>query len=473
MKKRVAIIGAGPAGMTAGYEISKNENFDCVIYERTSEVGGMARSFKLFNRTVDLGPHRFFSNDTRVNKLWLEVIGNNYKMVNRITRIFYKNKFFDYPLKPFKALILLGFTESFLCLFSYFNSLIFPIKNADTFESWVSNRFGKRLYRIFFKGYTEKLWGIKCESLTAEFAQQRIKKFSLGEAIISAFKVNKLKHKTLVDQFAYPLNGNGQVYDKMLQLFEANGAQILYSSNILEISLTEKNTYLLKTDNGNEEYDYLVSSMPIDNFLKIFTSTNTTILNSVPALAFRNTIIVYVQLNKTNLFQDQWLYIQDENILTGRVTNFNNWVSDIFEDKNDTVLALEYWCYEKDNIWSLEKSNFFEIISKDLKNCGFIEQTNEIINFEVVRIPKCYPVYKDDYKIHLEKIQNFIDDFDNLQLIGRYGSFKYNNQDHSILMGILAARNIIHNEKNNIWDINTDYEYHESSTITETGLKNN
>jgi protoporphyrinogen oxidase len=159
--------------------------------------------------------------------------------------------------------------------------------------------------------------------------------------------------------------------------------------------------------------------------------------------------------------------------LTGRVTNFNNWVSDIFEDKNDTVLALEYWCYEKDTIWSLEKSNFFEIISKDLKNCGFIEKTNEIVNFEVVHIPKCYPVYKDDYKIHLEKIQNFIDEFDNLQLIGRYGSFKYNNQDHSILMGILAARNIIYNEKNNIWDINTDYEYHESSTITETGLKNN
>ena len=473
MKKRVAIIGAGPAGMTAGYEISKNENFDCIIYENTSGVGGMARSFKLFDRTVDLGPHRFFSNDTRVNKLWLEVIGNNYKMVNRITRIFYKNKFFDYPLKPFKALILLGFAESFLCLLSYFNSFLFPIRNADTFESWVSNRFGKRLYRIFFKGYTEKLWGIKCESLTAEFAQQRIKKFSLGEAIISAFKFNKTKHKTLVDQFAYPLGGNGQVYVNMLKIFEANGGQMKFNSNIIEISLTERNTYLLKTDNRDEEFDYLISSMPIDNFLKIFKSTNTSISNSISSLVFRNTIIVYVQLNKSNLFKDQWLYIQDENILTGRATNFNNWVSDIIGDKKDTVLALEYWCYEKDSIWALEKNSFFEIISKDLINCGFIDKSNEILNFEVVRIPKCYPVYKDDYKIHLEKIQNFIDGFDNLQLIGRYGSFKYNNQDHSILMGHLAARNITNNEKNNIWNINTDYEYHESSIITETGLKTN
>jgi protoporphyrinogen oxidase len=473
MKKRVAIIGAGPAGLTAGYEISKNENFDCVIYERTAEVGGMARSFKLFDRIVDLGPHRFFSNDTRVNKLWLEVIGSNYKMVNRITRIFYKNKFFDYPLKPFKALILLGFTESFLCLFSYFNSFLFPIKHADTFESWVSNRFGKRLYRIFFKGYTEKLWGIKCESLTAEFAQQRIKKFSLGEAIISAFKVNKTKHKTLVDQFAYPLGGNGQVYDSMLKTFMVNGGQIIFKSNILEIKLTERNTYLLKTENGNEEFDFLISSMPIDNFLRIFKSTNTSILNSLPSLVFRNTIIVYVRLNKTNLFNDQWLYIQDENILTGRVTNFNNWVPDIIGDKKDTVIALEYWCYEKDSIWTIEKNSFFEIISKDLLNCGFINKSNEILDFEVVRIPKCYPVYKDDYKIHLEKIQNFIDEFDHLQLIGRYGSFKYNNQDHSILMGFLVARNVTNDEKNNIWDINTDYEYHESSTITETGLKNN
>jgi len=473
MKKRVAIIGAGPAGMTAGYEISKNENFDCVIYERTAEVGGMARSFILFDRIVDLGPHRFFSNDTRVNKLWLEVIGSNYKMVNRITRIFYKNKFFDYPLKPFKALILLGFTESFLCLLSYFNSFLFPIKNADTFESWVSNRFGKRLYRIFFKGYTEKLWGIKCESLTAEFAQQRIKKFSLGEAIISAFKINKNKHKTLVDQFAYPLGGNGQVYDSMLKTFMVNGGEIIFKSNILEIKLTERNTYLLKTENSNEEFDFLISSMPIDNFLRIFKSTNTSILNSLPSLVFRNTIIVYVRLNKTNLFNDQWLYIQDENILTGRVTNFNNWVPDIIGDKKDTVIALEYWCYEKDSIWTIEKNSFFEIISKDLLNCGFINKNNEILDFEVVRIPKCYPVYKDDYKIHLEKIQNFIDEFENLQLIGRYGSFKYNNQDHSILMGHLAARNITNNENNNIWYINTDYEYHESSTITETGLKNN
>jgi protoporphyrinogen oxidase len=246
-----------------------------------------------------------------------------------------------------------------------------------------------------------------------------------------------------------------------------------FNSNIVEISLTERNTYLLKTEIGNEEFDFLISSMPIDNFLKIFKSTNTSILKSVPSLVFRNTIIVYVQLNKTNLFKDQWLYIQDENILTGRVTNFNNWVPDIIGDKKDTVLALEYWCYEMDSIWALEKKSFSEIISKDLLNCGFIDESNEILDFEVIRIPKCYPVYKDDYKIHLEKIQSFIDDFDNLQLIGRYGSFKYNNQDHSILMGYLAARNITKNEKNNIWDINTDYEYHESSIITETGLKTN
>ena len=473
MKKKVAIIGAGPAGITAGYEISKNENFEIVLFEKFTEVGGMARSFTLFDRIVDLGPHRFFSNDTRVNKLWLEVIGNNYKMVNRNTRIFYKNNFFDYPLKPFKALITLGITESFLCLWSYFNSFLFPYKNANTFETWVSNRFGKRLYRIFFKGYTEKLWGIKCESLTAEFAQQRIKKFSLGEAIITAFKPNKGKHKTLVDQFAYPLSGNGEVYIKMQKMYEANGGKIIFNANIEAIDKTENNTYKIKNNISSEEFDFLISSMPIDSFLNIFKPTTQDIFNSLPSLVFRNTIIVYAQLNKTNLFKDQWLYIQDENILTGRITNFNNWVPEIMGNKEGIILALEYWCYENDSIWKLEKDMFSTIISKDLLNCGFIDNANEILNFEVVRINKCYPVYKDDYKIHLSKVQNFIDSFQNLQLIGRYGSFKYNNQDHSILMGHLAARNITNNENNNIWDINTDYEYHESSTITETGLKIN
>jgi protoporphyrinogen oxidase len=468
--KSIIIIGAGPAGLTAAYEISKNQNFKITILEKSNYLGGMARSFELFGQIVDLGPHRFFSNDTRVNKLWLEVIGKDYKMVNRVTRIFYKKRFFDYPLKPTNALFNLGLFETLFCLFSYFRYKLFPNPNTTTFEGWVTNRFGKRLYNIFFKGYTEKLWGIPCDKLTSEFAQQRIKKFSLGEAILNALKLkNNKNHKTLVDQFAYPLKGNGFVYEKMANILSERGINICYNQNIIKIT-NSSNQFVIETNEIVYESDFLISSMPITNFFKIFNLVDLNLLESVNKLIFRNTIVAYVKLNSEDLFIDQWLYIQDEKILTGRITNFNNWVTDIKMNTKGTVLALEYWCYDSDAIWNIGKEEMLKIVVKDLIICGFIKNINEVVDFDIIKVPKCYPVYNTTYKPHLQNIINFSNTINNLQFIGRYGSFKYNNQDHSILMGMLAARNILYNEKNNIWDINTDYEYHESSTITSTGL---
>jgi protoporphyrinogen oxidase len=470
--KKVLIIGSGPAGLTAGYEISKHKDFNCTILERSNFVGGMARSFELYNQIVDVGPHRFFSNDTRVNKLWLEVIGKDYKMVDRLTRIYYKNKYFDYPLKPLNALFTLGIFESILCVLNYFYYKIFPNKNIDTFEGWVTNRFGSRLYNIFFKGYTEKLWGIPCENLTAEFAKQRIKKFSLGEAIISALNFSKTKHKTLVDQFAYPLGGNGLVYEKMKKLYVNNGGELFFDINIKEISF-DGNKYLVKYNETEIEYDYVISSMPITNFLKLFKNSTKEILQDSNQLKFRNTILAYVNLKSLNSFDDQWLYIQEESILSGRITNFSNWVPEIIKDNKTTVLALEYWCYDNDAIWNSCDEDLKKIVIKDLINGKFIEFNNQIIEISFVKVPKCYPVYDNNYKPYLDNIIKFIKSYEKLQLIGRYGSFKYNNQDHSILMGYLAAHNVIHNENNDVWNINTDYEYHESSTITSTGLVKN
>jgi protoporphyrinogen oxidase len=470
MKNKVGIIGAGPAGLTAAYELSKNASFSCDLFEQSNEVGGMARSIILFDRILDIGPHRYFSNDLRVNMLWLEIIGDEYKMVDRTTRIFYKKKFYFYPLKPINALFNLGILESFLCVLSYFNSRFFKKYNLDTFEGWVSDRFGKRLYNTFFKSYTEKLWGISCDDLTSEFAKQRIKKFSLGEAIISSLKLNKNKHKTLVDQFAYPIKGNGYVYEKMKIKFVNNNGNLFFNSQIESIEYINKK-YFIKIENKIYEYDYLISTMPIDNFLNIFKNTLPNLNDSISLLSFRNTIVVYVKVDKLDLFIDQWLYIQDSNILSGRITNFNNWIPDIICNDTNTVLALEYWCFDFDDIWNYEKSQLSEIATKDLLNCGFIDDKNQVLDFEVIKVPKCYPIYKENYNLHLDKITNFLSEFPGLQLIGRYGSFKYNNQDHSILMGLLAARNILYNEKNDTWSINTDYEYHESSKITATGLQ--
>ncbi|MFM6947780.1 MAG: FAD-dependent oxidoreductase [Aquirufa sp.] len=469
---RIIILGAGPAGLTAAYELSKSTTNQIDLLEITDNVGGMARSFKLFNQTVDVGPHRFFSSDPRINTLWLEVIGKDYKMVNRTTRIYYKNKYFNYPLKAFNALFNLGIWETIICIGSYLSTKINTQKKITNFEDWVVSRFGYRLFSIFFKDYTEKLWGISCKELGTEFAEQRIKKFSLGEAILSILPFKKKQHKTLVDQFAYPIKGNGAVYQKMQQLFEKNNGKIHFQKSASKIILSENNTYQITLNDGSiMECDHLISTMPINQFVSIFSSATEDLQLNAANLKFRNTIILYVNINKEHIFKDQWLYIQDNSALSGRITNFNNWVPEIHQgNEGNTVLALEYWCFENDLIWNMSDDELQKIALKDLKSCKFIQTDQEVIGFKSLRVPKCYPIYFGDYKEHLDKLITFFNQFNNLQLIGRYGSFKYNNQDHSILMGILAARNIDKNENNNLWDINTDYEYQESSTITATGL---
>ena len=465
MRNRVLIIGAGPAGLTCGYQISKTDKYSCKIVEISNEVGGMARSITVFDRIVDIGPHRFFSNDTRINKLWLEVVENNYKMVNRLTRIYYNNRFFYYPLKPFNALFNLGLGKSILCVLSYFRYVLFPRKDDSSFSNWITNRFGYLLYSIFFKSYTHKLWGIDPDKLSSEFAKQRIKDFSLGEAILQLFK-RSAKHKTLVDQFAYPLKGNGYVYEKMKLLFLKNGGIIEFNKKIISISKQNGFFKVCYSSGVIEEYDHLVSSMPIDNFLNIFKNYK----DSPPSLKFRNTILVYALIENDNLFHDQWLYIQDENVAAGRITNFNNWVESIKNNKEGTVLVNEYWTNDSDKMWKYSDEELFTVCVNDLLSCGFIKNKDEAKGFEIIRVPKCYPIYTGDYKDELKKIKSFVEGVKGLQLIGRYGSFKYNNQDHSILMGMLAAENIIDDKNNDLWEINTDYKYHESSTISETGL---
>lgn len=464
-KKKVIIIGAGPSGLTCGYQISKSKHFKTKIIEITKEVGGMARSINIFDRIVDIGPHRFFSNDTRVNKIWLEVVGEEYEMVDRLTRIYYKKKYFNYPLKPFNALFNLGIFNSIMCVLSYLRYLLFPIKDTSSFSSWITNRFGYKLYSIFFKSYTQKLWGIPPDKLSSEFAKQRIKNFSLGEAILQLFR-KKNNHKTLVDQFAYPKKGNGFVYDRMARLFLDNGGVINFQKKIVNIKKTASNYEISYSDNSIDECDYLVSSMPIDNFLDLLENFNGRKVN----LRFRNTIIVYSLLKSNEIFQDQWLYIQDEKVRSGRITNFNNWVESIKNNKSGTILANEYWANDDDELWKLDDKELNKVCIQDLISCGFISKSSEIESFKVVRIPKCYPIYVGNYKKEMEKIRSELSKIEGLQLIGRYGSFKYNNQDHSILMGHLAAENIVSRSNNNLWDINTDYEYHESSRISQTGL---
>lgn len=467
---KVAVIGAGPAGITAAYELAKKIK-DVDVFEASSSVGGMAKTIDLWNQKIDIGPHRFFSSDTRVNELWLEVAGRDYEMVDRLTRIYYDKKFFHYPIKAFDALKNLGLFEAFRCFCFYCIELISPTKDTSTFEGWVTNRFGKRLYQIFFKTYTEKLWGIKCDTLDAEFAAQRIKKFSLGEAIKTALFGNSGKHKTLVDQFAYPHGGTGMIYERMAAFVKKQGGSVNVNSPVKRVLTKDGKAYALELEDGTvKEYDHIISSMPLSLMVSRLPEAPENIRKAANSLRFRNTIIVYLNVQAKDLFPDNWLYVHSADLQMGRLTNFRNWVPQVYGKEESTICALEYWCYDEDDFWKLSDEKLIELGKEELRKTGLIGEA-KISNGHIYRIHRCYPVYSTGYKETLTPVEDYLKTVDNLHVIGRYGSFKYNNQDHSILMGKLAAENILDNKQHDIWNINTDYEYQESSVITKTGLE--
>jgi protoporphyrinogen oxidase len=470
--KKIAIIGAGPAGLTAAYELSKR-NCQVDIFETQDGVGGMSRTITLWNCLVDIGPHRFFSSNRQINELWLEVAGEDYRMINRQTRIFYKNRFFQYPLKPFNAFKNLGPFETLRCIISYGQQKISPVPLNGDFESWVTRRFGKRLFFIFFKNYSEKLWGIKCTELDADFANQRIKKLSLYEAIKNGFSGDSAQHKTLVDQFAYPSGGTGMIYERMADHVRKRGGRIFLKTKVKRVVVKDGTAEGVELEDGTvKNYDAIISTMPLTNLANTIDKVPSAIKESLAKLKFRNTILVYLLVDGEGLFTDQWLYVHSPELLVGRITNFRNWLPDLYGDSKKTILALELWCNSDDEIWNYPDEKLIEIATSDLKKTGLagLKAVNEGF---VYRVPRCYPVYSKGYMEALLPVQEYLSGIENLYPIGRYGSFKYNNQDHSILMGMLAARKIDGERDIDLWEINTDYEsYQESTIITETCLKN-
>lgn len=474
---RIAVIGAGPAGLTSAYKLSQEIGKGISVldvYEAGDTVGGMSRSLSLWGQTVDLGPHRFFSKDKMINQLWLEIAGDEYEIVKRKTRIYYKKRFFDYPIRAFNALKGLGPWESILCILSYLGQKINPEKDNSSFEGWVTQRFGKRLYRIFFKTYSEKLWGIKCADLDSDFASQRIKKLSLFEAIRNALAINKVtRHDSLADLFAYPKGGTGSIYQKMRKAIEANGGKVYLNAPVKRVHVENLRVESLELSNGeHRKYDHVISSMPLTILANSLGIMPKTLLAKVNSLKFRNTILVYLHIKNYKTFPDQWLYIHDNEVDTGRITNFRNWVPELYGNERSTILCMEYWCNFDDEEWSADDKILMDRASQEIEKIGLAKKA-DILDSSVFRIPRCYPVYFKGYQEKLQPVQEFFRQIPNLDVIGRYGAYKYNNQDHSILMGLLAAENILLNKDHDLWGINTDYGiYQEEAIITRTGLRN-
>ncbi|MGH7435439.1 MAG: FAD-dependent oxidoreductase [Polyangiaceae bacterium] len=481
LRKTIAVIGAGPAGLTAALELTKR-GFSVRVFEAGPHVGGLARTIELWDQKVDIGPHRFFSRDARVNRVWLDVVGRDYAMVDRMTRIYYRKKFFHYPLRAGDALAKLGAAEAARCIASYGAEALrqrlngprarAPASEDEAFEDWVVRRFGRRLFEIFFKTYSEKLWGISCKELDADFAAQRIKKLSLVEAAKNALNLGAQKHATLVDRFAYPRHGTGSVYERMAARVVAAGGTVSLNRPVKRVVREgARVTGLELVDGTYEAFDHVISTMPLTLLVRGLGDADEGVRSAVDSLTFRNTLVVFLKVEAKDVFPDQWLYIHSADLLMGRVTNFRNWVPDICGRERASILALEFWCNDEDRIWSEDDAALVDRARREMRATGLLGDAS-VSAGHVVRVRRCYPVYRRGYKAHLARIVSFLRSIQNLTPIGRYGAFKYNNQDHSILMGLLAAENIAGEAHHDLWAINTDYDsYQEEAVITETGLE--
>jgi protoporphyrinogen oxidase len=454
---RVAIIGAGPAGLTAAHAL-QTAGVDIEIFEASPQVGGLARTINLWGHRVDLGPHRFFSQNQRVNAFWHQIAGEDFCAVNRRTRIFYRKSFFDYPLAVRNVLANLPPTDIAAAICSWLKAQLPGQPDARTFESWVVRRFGRHLFKMFFKSYTEKLWGIPCTDLDADFATQRIRGFSLGQVIVSALSFGKGKHRTLVDRFDYPTGGCGAVYEAMAREIVAKGGKIHFCAPVKRVTAVEGVvTGIALADGGERAFSHVISTMPLTLMAAQLPAVPPDVERAIAKLRYRNTILVFLRVEATNLFPDQWIYVHEPDVDVGRITNFRNWAPELYGDLKSTVLALEYWCNNEDPIWASPDDALIVKATAELLRIGLIG-TAAVSAGHVERIGRSYPVYAAGYREELACVTDFLKSFKNLLPIGRYGAFKYNNQDHSIFMGLLAAENIAQGAAHDLWNVNSDYD---------------
>lgn len=470
--QKVVIMGAGPAGIAAGYRLV-NADIETVLLEKESYVGGISKTVNFDNYYFDLGGHRFFTKFDEVNEFWSQVLGqDDFRTRPRLSRIYYKNKFFNYPIKPLNALIGMGFSDSLVVACSYVKAKLFPYKKEKTFEEWVTNRFGSKLYSVFFKTYTEKVWGIPCSRISAEWAAQRIK----GLSLFSAFKNAILKGKgnqikTLIDEFKYPVYGPGMMYNRAKQLIENKCGQVRLNSKVIGVKRDKFKITAVEYFNENgeiveEKGSHFISSIPITELITLFDPLpEKEVVTAASKLKYRSFITVGVVVNKKHVFPDNWIYVHSPEVMLGRIQNFKNWSPDMCADPEKTNLGLEYFCTEDDELWNMADEEIYEIACSDLQKLNMASR-QDIESFMVHRVPKAYPVYMQGYNKHLSTIKEYVRKFTNLELVGRYGMFKYNNMDHSIITGLYAADNILGIDSHNIWDVNTDEEYHEEKTNT-------
>jgi protoporphyrinogen oxidase len=461
---RVIVIGAGPAGLTAARELAR-QGLSPVVLEQSGVVGGLARTETYRGFHFDMGGHRFFTKVEEVEKIWHDVLGEELRRRPRLSRIYYRGRFFKYPLKPLDALAGLGVREAARVMLSYVWWQIFPHEREDTFEEWVTNRFGQRLFEVFFKSYTEKVWGIPCSTLRAEWAAQRIKDLSLRSAIVSMFLKPQTTIKTLIEEFDYPRFGPGMMWRSVAEEIRKVGGSVRLSSEVIAIRGAGRRIegVVISTD-GHEELvtgDHFLSSMPVSVLVqRLSPPPPPQVLEAALRLMYRDFLTVCLIVDAAVLFPDNWIYVHSPEVKVGRVQNFKNWSPDMVPDPGKTSLGLEYFCNEGDALWCMPDAELIRLGTEELERIG-LTRGAAVLDGCVFRVPKAYPVYDAHYRESLATIRAFVDDFENLQTIGRNGLHRYDNQDHAMVTGLLAVRNLTRGERHDLWNVNTDPEYHE------------
>ncbi len=525
-RKTAIIIGAGPAGLTAAYELLTRTDIKPVIIEKSTFMGGISRTVNYKGNRIDIGGHRFFSKSDRVMEWWARMLpiqasenvpatikyhrmernivpsataavnpDNVMLLRARKSRIYYLRRFFDYPITLSKDTVLkLGLWRTFKIGLSYIKSALFPLKQEDNLEQFFINRFGRELYGTFFKSYTEKVWGVPCTEISAEWGAQRIKGLSvwstLKHAFLKLFKkpasdISQKKTETsLIEQFLYPKFGPGQVWEEVARQITEMGGEIVTECKAGRLITDGWQVKALETTNSAGETktyagDYFFSTAPIQEIMRSFdVAPPANVLEVSDGLVYRDFLTVGLLVGSLKisdetpqgrqLVRDNWIYIQEPDVLLGRLQIFNNWSPFMVADQSKVWLGLEYFCNESDDIWKLSDERMVALATEELSKIGIIE-ASEVLDATVLRMEKTYPAYFGTYDRFAE-IRQHVDRYENLFLVGRNGMHRYNNQDHSMLTAMMAVDNIIagHIDKSSLWEVNTEMDYHEQKATAET-----
>jgi len=475
----VAIIGAGPAGLTAGYLLTKRGLSVAIIEQDATYVGGISRTVEHEGYRFDIGGHRFFSKSQQVVDLWNEILPDDFIQRPRMSRIYYEGKFYSYPLRAFEALWNLGLVRSALCMISFAKAKAFPNKRVKSFEDWTVNQFGHKLYSIFFKTYTEKVWGMPCDAMSADWAAQRIKGLSLWGAVVDGLKrslgLNKrpndgMQTKTLLETFRYPRLGPGMMWEAARDRIVASGTgTVLMGHSLKQLASDGTGGWrMTATGPGGEvliRAAHAISSAPMRELAARLHPLPATSFNA-GQLKYRDFLTVALKIRADeDLFPDNWIYIHDSKVKVGRIQNFRSWSPEMVPDAGVACVGLEYFCFEGDGLWSMPDDDLVDLATREMAQLGLVS-ADQVIGGVVVRQEKAYPVYDGDYAAHVDAMRRELEAaWPSLHLVGRNGMHRYNNQDHAMMTAMLTVENIIAGRRiYDTWCVNEDAEYHEAGS---------